>query len=297
MEVCPTQIDHGIVKGKKTLGDGTNLPKKRGRKPKGGKIINIITPDESVDVSKPSIIIHLKCGLADLKHIDNYVYCPTNVAEKIDTYQFKPGNVGCELDTVDDAEPENDTLSVIDVINQKLKTLAHDLHSNNISDKKSACFWCTCDFDNPPIYIPKHYINDMYHVYGCFCSPECSAGHLFKQSDIDPSTKFERYALLNNIYCKIYNYEKNIKPAPDPHYTLDKFYGNLSIQEYRQLLKNERLLLIVDKPLMRTLPELHEDNDDFIINNQLIGEKYKLKRNIKKQSKSEIMQNNFNMKT
>jgi hypothetical protein len=51
---------------------------------------------------------------------------------------------------------------------------------------------------------------------------------------------------------------------------LEKYYGNLSIQEYRSLLRNERLFLIVDKPLTRILPELHEDNDDFIITNKII---------------------------
>ena len=38
---------------------------------------------------------------------------------------------------------------------KKLRMLAVKLHTNNISEKRSACFWCTCDFDNPPIYIPK----------------------------------------------------------------------------------------------------------------------------------------------
>ena len=38
---------------------------------------------------------------------------------------------------------------------KKLKTLENDLHTNNINLKKSACFWCTCEFDNPSIYIPK----------------------------------------------------------------------------------------------------------------------------------------------
>ena len=57
------------------------------------------------------------------------------------------------------------------------------------------------------------------------------------------------------------NYKKNIKPAPDPHYLLDKFFGNLTIQEYRKLLKTEHLLLVVDKPMTRVLPELFEDND------------------------------------
>jgi hypothetical protein len=51
--------------------------------------------------------------------------------------------------------------------------------------------------------------------------------------------------------------------APNPYYTLDKFYGNLSIQEYRQLLTYERLLLIIDKPLTKVFPELHEDNNEF----------------------------------
>ena len=42
---------------------------------------------------------------------------------------------------------------------KKLKQLEHDLHVNNVNNKKSACFWDTCEFDNPPVYIPKHYIN------------------------------------------------------------------------------------------------------------------------------------------
>jgi len=119
----------------------------------------------------------------------------------------------------------------------KLKELTYQLHTNSISDKKSSCFWCTCDFDNPTILIPKFELNKMYHCYGCFCSPECATAYLFEEP-IDTSTRFERYHLLNHIYCKIYNYEKNIKPAPNPYYLLNKYYGNLSIQEYRKLLKN-----------------------------------------------------------
>ena len=40
---------------------------------------------------------------------------------------------------------------------------------------------------------------------------------------------------MNNIYGKAFNYEKNIKPAPNPHYMLERYCGNLSIQEYRSL--------------------------------------------------------------
>lgn len=285
------------------------IPKKRGRKPKGGKIVQSVLSSDNNN-SNPNVILQLKCGADDLKNLGNFSskefnYAPQQIDEKINPYQFNEEN-NC-FGIVNQSEIKTETIvvdeNVLDdneydkeSIYQKLKMLAHDLHTNNLSDKRSACFWCTHDFDNPPIYVPKHVINGTYHVYGCFCSPECAAGHLFKQSDIDASSKFERYTLLNHIYCKIYNYDKNIKPAPDPHYTLSKFYGSLSIQEYRHLLKNERLLLIVDKPLVRSLPELHVDNDDFIINNRNAGGKFKLKTRDRKQTKSEILNSNFNLK-
>ena len=175
--------------------------------------------------------------------------------------------------------------------------MEHNLHVNNVNNKKSACFWCTHDFDNPPVYVPKHFINDTYHVYGCFCSPECGVAYLMNES-IDSSAKAERYHLLNHIYTKIYEYKKNIKPAPNPYYMLDKFCGNLSIQEYRSLLRNERLFLIVDKPLTRILPELHEDNDEFILNNKIIpSNNYQLKSRLqkKKTNKGTIMNETFGL--
>ena len=117
------------------------------------------------------------------------------------------------------------------------------------------------------------------------------------EENIDSSSKFERYHLINHIYSKIYDYKKNIKPAPNPFYMLDKYYGNLTIQEYRSLLKNERLFLIVDKPLTRILPELHEDNDDFIINNKIIpSNTYQIKKKLQnKQTKNNILTERFGL--
>ena len=121
------------------------------------------------------------------------------------------------------------------------------------------------------------------------------------KENIDDSTKFERYHLLNKVYSKVYDYKKNIKPAPDPHYLLEKFYGNLSIQEYRKLLNTEHMLLTIDKPMTRILPELHEDNDN-ISQVSSVGNDgaklgiYKVKRQSEKQkgpSKNEIMKENF----
>ena len=291
--------------------------KKRGRKPKGGKIIQNNFLAEPTKSHEPNIIMHLKCGEDDLiqnSFISSIVYEPN--VPSVETFQFeKTNDLGYSVIDYGAKEyvakeygvkdyNENQTDGVADKKNEndetrqmwgKLKELTYQLHTNSISDKKSACFWCTCDFDNPTILIPKFELNKMYHCYGCFCSPECATAYLFEEP-IDTSTRFERYHLLNHIYCKIYNYEKNIKPAPNPYYLLNKYYGNLSIQEYRKLLKNERLLLVVDKPLSRVLPELHEDNDDYMFNGATIStsNKFKLRRKTK-QTKTDILTDTFNM--
>lgn len=309
-------------------------PKKRGRKPKGGKIVEDVDSGMVVANEKPNVILHLKCFTCDLtndgsgcdhesdftdanvksydENILPYHIVDKNSAstslENITNYQSILLNMSNSNDTT-----RNTSLSVEnhshllasdgthDMTNmtnmtdmnsanttstkevwKKLKSLEQSLHMNNIPDSNSACFWCSYDFDNPPIYIPKMLMKNTYHVYGCFCSPECSAAYLMKEN-IDSSSKFERYALLNSIYNKVFDYAKNIKPAPDPHYLLDRFCGNLTIQEYRQLLKSDRLFLVVDKPLTRVLPELHEDNDEFIINNKIIptSNQFSLKKRIK----------------
>jgi hypothetical protein len=313
--------------------------KKRGRKPKGGKIIQQLTNTFNVKETKSNVILHLKCHIKDLNNniISNNVNGYNFTSNKNEFYEVISNNenvfLNIKTNSSNDDTINNDNIfsTIIPNVNsvtyknaqydedynnnlndddnyksnknnelkdlwKKLKNLQHSLHLNNINDKKSACFWCTYEFDNPAIYIPKHYIKESYHVYGCFCSPECATAYLMEEN-IDSSTKFERYHLLNHIYSKIYDYKKNIKPAPKPYYMLEKFYGNLNIQEYRSLLKNERLFLVVDKPLTRILPELHEDNDDFIINNKIISSNtYQIKRKLlQKQSKNNIVNEKFGL--
>jgi hypothetical protein len=317
--------------------------KKRGRKPKGGKLI--VAPTEKKNTTAPiaNIILHLKCSMQDLTEhntiinkmvTDPLVYNPSmppnilaynkadlslyNIREvgsidkdiaynEIDQPVSIPSNSICKACSANMAEEqvieEEDAGINIKDVNTKLKKLKIKLYKNQNQDKKSACFWCTYDFDNPSCYIPKYEMDGEIYGYGSFCRPECAVAHLMKEN-IDDSTKFERYHLLNQIYSKVYDFKKNIKPAPNPYYLLDKFYGSLTIQEYRKLLKTEHMLLVIDKPLTRILPEIHEDNDDFISNiygtapsnqTQTSGV-YKVKRESERQkgqSKSSILKEQF----
>tara|TARA_B100000424_G_scaffold105607_1_gene79513 strand:- start:1622 stop:2674 length:1053 start_codon:yes stop_codon:yes gene_type:complete len=311
------------------------LPKKRGRKPKGGKLIK--KPIENNDQTNPlsNVILHLKCSLNDIK-IDNFSISdplsynpivPPNIMTYNDNenqytdFQNDKLNENKDLayetndpkelshtcpicisrkgkdDIIIDNNDEDDDISFKD-INQKLKEIKIQLYKNTNPDNKSACFWCTYDFDNTTCYIPKYELDGEIAGYGSFCRPECATAYLLKEN-IDDSCKFERYQLLNKIYGKVYNYEKNIKPSPDPYYLLDKYYGNLSIQEYRKLLKSDHMLMVLEKPLTRVLPELHEELNDNNDNNGKFSLKntgYKVKRQSEKQkgpSKNEIMKEKF----
>jgi len=216
----------------------TDEQKKRGRKPRGGKIVEC-NDNTVLNINTqilPNIILHLMCGLKDLNPInENNYYIKEEKMER-------------------NKENENKNN-----INDKLNELKLEF-KNNTRNKISACFWCTYSFNNYPIYIPKNIKNNQYEVYGCFCSPECATGYLINEK-IDTSIISERYQLLNFLYGKIYNYNENIKPAPNPHYFLDKYYGNLTIDEYRTLSQKGKTFLVINKPITCILPELLEDNN------------------------------------
>ena len=298
------------------------IPKKRGRKPKGGKIVENLSNTIKKITIVPNIILHLNCTLIDVNkffnsneiynpeisdiktynEIDNKIFTPNyeilndknnDKNKDLDNSVFKSYdkskildesktlgvstinntffddikkisqysntlNNNSNINTKDNIIENKKSLSKL--INEKLIELSYKLH-NNITDGKSACFWCTCNFDTPNIYIPKTMSNDKINVYGCFCTPECATAYLMNEN-LDISTKYERYYLLNNVYNKIYNYKKLIKPAPNPYYILDKFCGNLTIEEYRNLFNEDNLIIIVNKPLTCVYPELFKDNNN-----------------------------------
>jgi hypothetical protein len=314
----------------------STVPKKRGRKPRGGKLVSRDMIDMDTRQIQTNVILNLRCSLKDLESSEslsntlsnNLVYVPA-IPPSVQSYdttsieysiydEKKSQNGGIGDNTTHDT---NDTEGFINAndnsnecvsnkqINAKLRDLKIQYYKKNVS-KKSACFWCTCEFDNPTCYIPMELTDNKIVGYGSFCRPECAVSHLFREN-IDDALKFERYHLLNSVYSSVFGYLKNIKPAPDPHYLLEKFYGNLTIQEYRKLLGTEHMLLVLDNPITRHLPELHDDNDQFTneifsissndtttrASNSGIG-KYKVKRESEKKkgpSKKSLIAEHFGL--
>lgn len=298
------------------------VPKKRGRKPKGGKVTLNKPVKKAMDQIKKNIILHLKCSSDDLNEtpfLSEMKYNPS--IESVKAYEqdefnnftnvYQDREIVVDISNEINGSTENEsfvstnsnTLSMStdsihpkgfatddtdqNEVSVKLKQLQKQFFHNMSNSKKSNCFWCTCPFETPTVYLPKCKMENAYEVYGCFCSPECAVAYLYRE-DIDTSSKWERYSLLHSLYSKIYNYEDNIKPAPDPRYLLDVFFGNLTIQEYRSIHKRPNMISILDKPITRLLPEIIESNyvvdihDRFYqSNNNDVYKQYRLARNIK----------------
>jgi len=279
--------------------------KKRGRKPKGGKVIQHLANDNATISLVPNIILHLKCNALDAHNNNlssNENFKPGDVvsfnemenkgSDLNDSYHSQMNSIGMDdskpidaynylNDNESDDNDDDDNNSIKDIL-KKLNHLKTSFHRSDVfqaigaAPRRSCCFWDTCEFDTPPIYLPKSISNNGgYVVYACFCSPECALAYLMNER-IDTSVKFERCQMLNAMHGKI---NVSIKPAPNPQYILSKFYGNLSIQEYRKLFKSEQIVYVVNKPLTHILPEIYEENNDFMLNNKIIPtNNYKLKK-------------------
>lgn len=115
-----------------------------------------------------------------------------------------------------------------------------------------ACFWCCHVFDTPPCAIPAHILDEVWHMYGNFCSPECAAASLFKEK-IDSHIQWERYALLNTLYGQDADLPvgspQGIRPA-SPREILRMFGGCMEIGEYRAILHERKLRIDVMAPPM-----------------------------------------------
>ena len=248
---------------------------RKGRKPKGGKLV--IIPIVQIDVAKKksNIILHLRCSMNDLEIYESELKRSSQMSQynpildpEICYESYNSSSFTLYNEKIDDIEKEKENENQNEkkeetILYKKIRQLKISYHNhiddNMMNDNKSACFWCTYHYSGINYLIPKHIIDGEEIGYGSFCSPECATAFLLKEN-IDDSSKFERYHLLNSKYS---NRIDTIKPSPDPHYMLDKFYGNLSIHEYRNLVTTNQTFVVIDKPLTRILPELYEENEKF----------------------------------
>ena len=163
--------------------------------------------------------------------------------------------------------------------NNKNKSNKNIFNKNNITDCKNTnlnkslsssttinCFWCCHPFNKSTLCtIPYNKMNNVYHVYGSFCSPECAAAYNFDNSE-DTSEIWNRYSLLNLLYKSIYSGTK-IKLAP-PRYVLRIFGGSLNINEFRNFNYNSKKQLHINMPPVISIIHHIEENNIEMCNSE-----------------------------
>jgi hypothetical protein len=109
-----------------------------------------------------------------------------------------------------------------------------------------ACFWCCHTFTNRPVVLPIRDTGEHLQVMGNFCSPECACAYLFDMRQ-DSHTRWEQLALLYRVYGEACN--GKIHPSPARN-VLKHFGGNLSITEYRNLIRSHKVRIDIHLPPM-----------------------------------------------
>ena len=110
----------------------------------------------------------------------------------------------------------------------------------------TACMWCCHTFEGRPVVLPLHDHGDHLRVFGNFCCPECAMSYLF-DSRQDSHMRWEQLALLNRVYSD--SVGGKIYPAPT-RAVLNLFGGMYSIEEYRALIRQQKVRVDIHLPPM-----------------------------------------------
>jgi hypothetical protein len=133
-------------------------------------------------------------------------------------------------------------------------TLSNIDSNKRIIPKKTeiSCWWCDYTFDNFPVYIPNSYKNNIYYVFGNFCSFNCAAKYNRKM--LNDHKCDTRYSLLCNLKYKITGDSSPIKLAEDRELLKSKG-GKYTINNFRKSFNMISLDRKIDMPPM--IPLVH----------------------------------------
>jgi hypothetical protein len=260
-------------------------PKKTTTKKKQFPVVAVITPDGiqgslHIENRRP-LIVHLPIQSRDVIFNDvpitydphppvnpeayNSISCnpfhdtaeEVNLITDMDSNVVNNKTVGASSNNVphsNESKTEVQTNnSINDFYNLKETLLVQYKNSSEIKklplNSDAACFWCCHTFDWRPVILPLRDQGDYLQVFGNYCCPECAMAHLFDIRQ-DSHTRWEQLAILNRLY-KEYCGGK-IYPAPSRN-ILKHFGGTLSIDEYRNLIRSQKVRVDIHIPPMVSL--------------------------------------------
>lgn len=242
--------------------------KRRGRKPKSVynalEISNVISQATSLSDDE-NVIVRLQVDDTDCEEQPD-VNEDHPYAYNRDNYN----NISNINDVADAQKASNEKPPPSDEQSLKVVDLLKDFEQKNKNKEwptntSICCYWCCNKFDNTPFGIPVNYTNNIFEVYGCFCSLECAAAYNFKSHESFDEV-WERYNLINLLSRKI-GAGNIIKPAPD-RMSLKMFGGFLEIDAFRKYTSTNKTINVNFPPMISLTQQIEEIND-YELNNDL----------------------------
>jgi hypothetical protein len=259
----------------------TPVKAKREKRSSKHKVVAVITPDGiqgsfQSEVKRP-LIAHLPIKSSEIKFHDQlYVYDPNPPAqfEAFDAAELDPFIETSNYEPVPESESKTPAVIIEEKktsqpqqvtqqqVTQQLQQapmrkeygptkllvqFGNTQHTQELpAETDLACFWCCDSFKGRPCVVPLKIVDNVWHVYGNFCTPQCCMAHLLAEN-VDTHTRWERIALLNCLYKDFVN--GRIYPAPNRE-CLQRFGGPISIQEFRGICESQRIRVDVHLPPM-----------------------------------------------
>jgi len=243
------------------------VPRKRGRPRKNDTLkINVKKDVKKIPDEEKEIILHLPISLRDIDmndlsdfDEDDTINDSTMLALSDDENVTATKNI---YDVTKELNEKNQIIRKLkdELLENKIIIDEFNLSNKNVGDscvtkmcvpmidsttnkplipKKTdiVCWWCTHCFNTVPTYLPDHYHNSKYYVFGNFCSDNCACSYNFSMGDYKVR---ERNSLLKQIRNDLNDTDKIIKdivPA-GPREILKKFGGPIDIDKYRKNFEN-----------------------------------------------------------
>lgn len=142
--------------------------------------------------------------------------------------------------------------------NEKINVLNELINKENRPKSTNIkCFWCGCNFENTPWGVPLKYEKDKFDLYGIFCTAQCTLAHMLER-DKDDDYLWEKVALLNLLYFKVYQKYENLVPAVDKIAHID-YGGSFKDDQYKNVIsQNDKSYSIEFPPCNNVIPTLED---------------------------------------
>lgn len=280
--------------------------KKRGRKKKIEKQVHNLYDIKKIElqtkkIEMKSIIVHLPIDINDYKNnnknfLNDFLdYKPEVFEDPIgfdikdsDMMNLQPEKIIFDKNKKQENEKKynlvDDNKNIVKKVNNILLEFK-DFKDKNFIRTDICCWHCCHKFKSMPCGIPLSYKNDLFYVFGIFCSFNCALTYNYNSKENENIIQ-ERESLIHLLYKKITNNKDELKYAPEKE-VLKMFGGLVTIEDFR---KNNKVYSIIKPPLISLIPQLEEINFHYN-NDKMIN-----KLNVKKQSKQTSLSKLFKKK-